>query len=162
MVTHRDATAEDLPRINDIYNHYVTTSTCTYQEEPETIESRRDWFSHHGETLPVIVAEIDGRVAGWGSLSPFRERSAYRYTVENSVYVDEADHRRGVGLMLMEELIARARAIGYRTIVAGIDADQPASIALHTRLGFVPAARLSEVGYKFGRWLDVVYLQLML
>jgi phosphinothricin acetyltransferase len=158
----RDATVEDLRRINEIYNHYVVSSTCTYQEEPETLESRLAWFNHHGPTHPVIVAELGGRVVGWGSLSPFRGRSAYRFTVENSVYVDHAERRRGVGLALMEELIARARSIGYRTIIAGIDADQPGSLALHARLGFEPAARLVEVGYKFGRWLDVVYLQLML
>jgi phosphinothricin acetyltransferase len=162
MVTLRDATPTDLPRINEIYNHYVTGSTCTYQEEPETLESRQAWFAAHGPTLPVIVAEDAGSVVGWGSLSPFRDRSAYRFTVENSVYVDAAAHRRGIGLAIMEELIARARSIGYRTIIAGIDADQPASVALHARLGFEPAARLNQVGFKFGRWLDVIYLQLML
>lgn len=162
MITLREATAADLPRINDIYNHYVITSTCTYQEEPETLEARRAWFDTHGPTHPVIVAEARGRVVGWGSLSRFRERSAYRFTVENSVYVDITEQRRGIGLALMQELIGRARTIGYRTIIAGIDADQPASIALHHRLGFESVARLAAVGYKFGRWLDVVYLQLLL
>lgn len=163
MTIHlRDATPGDLERINEIYNHYTRTSTCTYQETPETAADRLAWFEGHGAQHPVIVAELGGRVVGWGSLSAFRERSAYRFTVENSVYVDVEHHRRGVGLALLEELVARARAIGYRTIIAGIDAEQPASLALHARLGFEPAARLVSVGYKFGRWLDVVYLQLML
>src|SRR5579863_3448608 len=93
--TVRSAKEGDLIAINDIYNHYVLHSTCTYQEEPERIEHRREWFGRHGEKHPVIIAEDGGRVVGWGSLSAFHARSAYRWTVEDSVYVHHEHHRRG-------------------------------------------------------------------
>lgn len=158
----RLAVPSDLLRINDIYNHFVVHSTCTYQEVPETIEDRRAWFDAHGPIHPVTVAERNGQVVGWGSLSPYRTRSAYRYTVENSVYVDHACHRQGIGSLLLEDLIARAREIGHHSILAGVDGSQAGSLALHRRHGFQKVAHLSEVGYKFDRWLDVVYLQLLL
>src|SRR5580698_2909726 len=110
----RVATESDLVAINDIYNYYVPRSTCTYQEQPETMESRRRWFDNHGEKHPVTVAVANGQVIGWGSLSPFRERSAYRYTVENSVYIHHEHHRRGIGALLLEDLIVRSRSLGHR------------------------------------------------
>jgi len=160
-MTLRPATEADLVAINDIYNYYVVNSTATYQTEPATVDERRAWFAGHGERYPVIVAVEDGAVIGWGSLSRFHARAAYGRTVENSVYVDHRHHRRGVGRALSERLIALARELGYRTIVGLIDADQDGSIGLHRALGFEVAGRLREVGYKFGRWLDVVYVQLM-
>src|SRR5690348_15531780 len=104
--TLRAATAADLGAINNIYNYYVLHSTCTYQEEPETLEGRREWFERHGDRHPVIVAEAGGQVLGWGSLSAYHARSAYRHTVENSVYVHHQHHRRGIGSLLLRELIA--------------------------------------------------------
>ena len=157
----RDATAADLPAINAIYNHYVPVSTCTYQTTPETDESRLAWFTGRKPQHPVIVAEIDGTVVAWGSLSAFHKREAYAGSVENSVYVSHTLQRRGIGRIIMEELIRRARASGIHTIVAVISADQEGSIALHQRLGFVETGRLREVGRKFGRVLDVVHMQLM-
>jgi len=158
----RDATPADLPAINDIYNYYVGRSTCTFAEQPETLTDRRAWFEAHGPTLPVIVAESAGEVIAWASLSTFNRRCAYRTTVESSLYVRHDRHRRGVGLHLMEELIRRAGQLGHHTIIAGISADQSASIALHEKLGFEKVAHLREVGYKFGRWLDVIYMQRMI
>ena len=158
----RTAIAQDLEAINDIYNHYVLHSTCTYQEEPEPMEGRRSWFEHHGAQHPVTVAVEAGRVLGWGSLSAYHARSAYRRTVENSVYVRHDCHRRGIGTLLTLDLIDRARASGMRTIIAGIDGEQAASLALHAKLGFEKAGHLKQAGFKFGRWLDVVYMQLML
>jgi len=158
----RPATVDDLERINDIYNHYVLHSTCTYQTEPEAIEGRRAWFDHHGEKHPVTVAEEGGRVVGWGSLSRFHARAAYARTVENSVYVDPLLHRRGIGRLLLADLLDRARALGHHTIIAGIDAEQTASVAIHAAMGFVRVALLNEVGFKFGRWLHVIYMQKML
>jgi phosphinothricin acetyltransferase len=158
-LTIRLARGEDLTSINDIYNYYVRHSTCTYQETPESIESRQAWFERHGPAHPITVVEVDRKVVGWGALSPYHPRSAYRLTVENSVYVDHEHHRRGIGDALLGDLITRARAIGHRTIVAGIDASQDASVAIHVKHGFERVGHLKEVGYKFERWLDVVYMQ---
>lgn len=158
----RDATEADLPAINAIYNHFVLTCTCTYQVEPETEEARRAWFIGRGHRHPVIVAEENGEIVAWGSLSPFHKRAAYAQTVENSVYVSHRHQRRGLGSRVMEALIQRARGSRVHSIVAVISADQDGSIALHRRLGFVDCGRLKEVGCKFGHVLDVVYMQLMI
>jgi L-amino acid N-acyltransferase YncA len=161
-ITLRPATESDLVAINDIYNHYVHHSTCTYQEESEPLDSRRQWFRHHGDQHPIIVAEAGGQVAGWGSLSTYHARSAYGHTVENSVYVHHQHRRRGIGSRLLEELIVRARQFGYRVIIASIDGDQAASIALHAKHHFEKVGHFKQVGFKFNRWLDVIYMELML
>jgi L-amino acid N-acyltransferase len=158
----RCATLEDLPAINDIYNHYVVNSTCTYQEETETMHDRHAWFAAHGPAHPVMVSIEAGEVVGWASLSPYHERAAYRHTVENSVYVAHTHHGRGIGRLLLQDLIDRAKSIGHHTIIAAIDGEQPLSISLHSKLGFKEVGLMREVGFKFGRWLDVYYLQLML
>jgi L-amino acid N-acyltransferase len=159
----RPATESDLIAINDIYNYYVLHSTCTYQEEPEPLDGRRKWFNHHGDKHPVIVAEaVDGQVVGWGSLSAFHDRSAFRRTVENSIYVHHQYRRRGIGSLLLQELIVRARNLGHRVIIAGIDGEQTASFTLHTQFHFEKVGRFRQVGFKFGRWLDVVYMELCL
>ena len=158
----RPATESDLGAINDIYNHYVQHSTCTYQEALETLEARQQWFRHHGDRHPVIAAELNGQVIGWGSLSPYHPRSAYRRTVENSVYVHHQYHRRGIGALILRELIARARCLGHHTIIAGIDAEQTASLALHVRFHFEKIGHFKQVGAKFDRWLDVIYMELIL
>ena len=160
--TLRLATAEDLVAINDIYNHYVLYSTCTYQETPEPLESRKRWFANHGVGHPITVTEMEGRIVGWGSLSAYHARSAYRFTVENSVYIHHEFHRRGSGSIILADLIERAQKIGHRAIIAGIDADQAASVALHAKFNFQTVGRLKQVGFKFGRWLDVIYMELLL
>lgn len=160
--TIRPANESDLVAINDIYNHYVLHSNCTYQEEPELLEDHRKWFAHHDARHPVIVAESDDRVVGWGSLSAFHERSAYRHTVENSVYVHHQYHGHGIGSTLLQELIARARMAGHRAIIAGIDSDQAGSVALHAKFRFQEVGRLKQVGFKSGRWLDVIYMELII
>ena len=160
--TIRLATPADLPAINAIYNHYVLHSTCTYQEEPSTVQERAAWFAAHGPKFPVTVAERDGEVVGWGSLSRFHPRSAYRLTVENSVYVRHDIHRQGIGATLLGDLVERARSAGHHSVLALIDSEQRGSITLHEKFGFVEVARLREVGFKFARWGDVVYLQRML
>jgi phosphinothricin acetyltransferase len=153
----------DLQDINDIYNYYVPRSTCTYQLEPEPIEGRVEWFRQHpADRYPVIVAVLDGVIAGWGSLSPFRPRAAYAPTVEASVYIHHDFHRRGLGRLILEDLIHRARKAGFHSLIGGASADQTASIALQESMGFQKVAHLVEVGLKFGKRLDVVYLQLML
>ena len=161
-VNVRLATAVDLPAINSIYNHFVLHSTCTYQEEPSTAEERAAWFAAHGPKHPVTVAERDGEVVGWGSVSKFHPRSAYRNTVEDSVYVRHDCHRQGIGAALLGDLCERAKAAGHRTMLGLIDLQQRGSVALHEKFGFVEVGRLREVGFKFGRWLDVIYTQRML
>jgi L-amino acid N-acyltransferase YncA len=158
----RPAIEADLAAINDIYNHYVLHSTCTYQEEPEPLDGRRQWYKHHDDKHPVIVAEQNGVVVGWGSLSAYHARSAYRRTVENSVYVHHQYQRRGIGSLLLQELIVRARSLGHHSIIAGIDAEQNASVALHRRFHFEKVGCLKQVGFKFNRWLDVIYMELLL
>jgi phosphinothricin acetyltransferase len=161
-ITIRLATAADLETINEIYNYYVLNSTCTYQTEPETMDARRAWFAAHGERHPITVAEEAGKIVGWGSLSRFHARAAYSRTVENSIYVDPRQHRRGIGRALLTDLIDRARRLGHHTIIAGIDAEQTPSVAIHAALGFEKVALLQEVGFKFDRWLHVIYMQRML
>ena len=170
----RDAIGVDLAAIDAIYNHFVVTSTATFQVEPTTPEERRAWFSAHGPEHPVIVFEEDedssrrgpriaGRhILGWASLNRYHAREAYRRTVENSVFVRHDQHRRGVGRQLMTELLTRAKSLGHHVVLAHIAADQAASVALHRRLGFADVGRLREVGFKFNRWLDVLIMDLVL
>jgi L-amino acid N-acyltransferase YncA len=160
--TIRLATLSDLPAINDIYNHYVLHSTCTYQEEPTTAAEREVWFLSHGPLHPITVADAGAEVLAWASLSPFHTRSAYRRTVENSVYVRHDVQRQGIGMALLVDSVERARTLGHHTIVSLIDREQAASVNIHQRLGFQQVAHLKEVGFKLGHWLDVVYLQKML
>lgn len=156
----RPAVESDLAAINDIYNYYVPLSTCTYQEQPETWSDRLQWFRNHGEKHPVTVALENGQVLGWASLSPFHERSAYRYTVENSLYIHHEHHRRGIGSLLLDDLIRRGRELGHRVIVAAIDGEQSASVAMHKKFDFEKVGHLHRLGFKFGRWLDVIYMEL--
>jgi phosphinothricin acetyltransferase len=174
----REATGVDLAAIDDIYNHYVETSTSTFQEDPTTPEERRVWFAAHGPDHPVLVYEDEelvkasgaprvsrvagGAIAGWASLNRYNPREAYGRTVELSVYVRHGLHRRGVGRALVVALLERARASGHHVVLAQVAADQDASLALHGSLGFREVGRLREVGFKFGRWLDVLMLDLQL
>jgi len=158
----RLATVDDLEAISDIYNYYVLNSTCTYQLETEALEDRRRWFNVRTSVHPVVVAESDGKIVGWGSLSPWNPRAGYAKTVEFSVYVRHDCHRMGLGRLIVVDLIDRAKKLGHHVVLGGASADQTASIALQESLGFERVARLKQVGRKFGRWLDVVYMQLVL
>lgn len=159
----RPATQADCLAINAIYNHHVLAGTATYQEETDTLEQREVWFRLHGAKHPVFVAtDSQGRVIGWASLSPFHARSAYRHTVENSIYLQPEFQRQGIGSALLEKLIEKARSLGHRQIVALISSDQPGSIRLHEKFRFRRVGRLEDVGLKFGRWLSVEYWQFTL
>src|SRR5439155_5794236 len=152
----------DLAAIEGIYNWYIPRSTCTYQEEVEPFENRVRWFAGHDVKHPVTLAlDGGGEIVGWGALSAFRERAAYRHTVENSVYVRHDRQGRGFGSALLADLIARAGALGHHTLIAGIDAEQIASVRLHEKFGFEVCAHMKQVGYKFDRWLDVIFMQRM-
>jgi phosphinothricin acetyltransferase len=153
----RAASEHDLGAINDIYNHYVAHSTATFQERPETPGERAAWFRDRGEAHPVLVAERDGEVVGWASLSPHRARSGYRHTCEVSIYLREDACGAGLGRRLLGELLERGRAAGHHVVLAGTCTEQEASMRLHRALGFEQVALFREVGRKFDRWLDVAY-----
>lgn len=160
--TLRLAVAADRPAIDAIYAHYVRTSTCTFAESVESDDARAAWFEAHGPRHPITVLEADGEVLGWASLSPWKSRSAYRHSVELSIYVRHDSLHRGLGRELMADLIARAESLGYRALIGGVTSEQTASLRLHERFGFESVARFRDVGFKFGRWLDVVYLERLL
>ena len=160
----RDAGEADLPAILAIHNEVVRTSTAIYTEEEATLESRREWLAQRRALgYPVLVAEgADGGVLGYSSFGDFRPWPGYRHTVEHSVYLRADARGQGLGSALVTPLFARAAALGKHVMVAGIDAANPGSIRLHERLGFERAGLLREVGTKFGRWLDLVFMQRLL
>jgi L-amino acid N-acyltransferase len=157
----RPATRDDLSAIHAIYNEAVINTTASYDYETRPFEYRVQWFeAHQKQQLPVFVAmDEQAQVLGWSSLSRYHDRKGYQFTVENSVYV-AAEHRgRGIGTLLMPPLIDSARELGLHAIIAAIDAANESSVRLHVRCGFVTVGRFKEVGYKFGRWLDVIYME---
>lgn len=162
MVQLREADLDDLPSLLAIYNWAVRNTTATLDVEEWTLPQRKEWFYRHGAGYPLLVAEKEGKVIGYGSLSPFHEKAGYGRTVELSVYVDEAHWREGIGKRLVEELVGRAGQLGYHSIMALITGENEASKRLHEGLGFQQAGRLKEVGYKFGRALDVYFYQRIL
>jgi len=156
----RPALREDCPAILAIYNEAVLTTTASYDVEPRTLEHRQAWFDDHtGNAYGIFVAEDRGQVVGWSSLSRFHDRFGFRYTAENSIYV--ASHRRGQGIggLLFPPLLEAARAGKIHSLIAAIDASNAASLRLHARFGFNQVGHFREVGHKFDRWLDVIYLQ---
>lgn len=162
MVELRLATVDDAAALRRIYNHEVENSTVTFDLVPRTLEEQQAWITDREGAHGILVAEIDGEVAGFASLSSYRPKAAYRTTVENSVYVAEEARGAGVGRMLLEGLIELAEARGFHTIVAHIVGGHDASIALHRACGFRAVGTQKEVGRKFGRWLDVLVMQRML
>jgi phosphinothricin acetyltransferase len=159
----RAATEADLPAILAIYNDAVLNTTAIWNDTPADLANRRAWFeARQALSYPVLVGEIGGSVAGYASFGDFRPFEGYRYTVEHSVYVAEAARGRGLATRLVERLIEEARRLDKHVIIGGIAADNIASLALHKRLGFIECARMPEVGRKFGRWLDLVFVQKIL
>lgn len=156
----RDATGADMAAVRTIYAYYVTHSTFSFEEAPPAIDDMRSRLRNiQGLGLPYLVAEIDGEILGYCYAAPFRPRSAYRYTIEDSIYVAPGVGGRGIGTALLSSLIERCRALGYRQMIAVIgDSANQGSIALHRRHGFRQEGVLRGVGYKFGRWVDVVIM----
>lgn len=150
--------------ILDIFNEAIVTSTALYDYKPRPPESMVGWFqAKRAGGFPVIgVEDASGALLGFGSFGTFRGWPAYKYTVEHSVYVHPHRRRQGIGQMLMQELIAAARQRDLHAMIGGIDATNAASIALHERLGFTHTGTLRQVGFKFGRWLDLSFYQLLL
>lgn len=158
----RLATLDDSEAIRAIYNDEVLTSTATFDLVPRSPEAQRDWLRARSGAHAVVVAESSGKVIGFGSLSPYRERPAYSTTVEDSVYVHRDHQGQGVGRALLADLIERGSSHGFHTIMARVVADHEASIRLHSSLAFELVGTEREIGRKFGRWLDVVVMQRML
>jgi L-amino acid N-acyltransferase len=158
----RPAVSDDADQLASILNAQLATSTIEWTEAPHTTTSARQWLDEHER---VLVAEEPDGVVGVAAFGWFRDagkRPGYRYTVENTIHVREDHWRSGVGRALMEALIDEARTTGKHTMVAAVDGANEPSIRFHERLGFIQVARLPDVGAKFGRWLDLVLLQLRL
>ncbi len=163
MITVRPATESDLVQILAIYNDVIINTTAVYDYEPHTLEMRQAWFNTKKEQgLPVFVAEQAGEILGLSSIGPFRNWAAYKYSVENSIYVSASARGKGIGKLLMPPIIEVAKELGMHTIIAGIDAGNEASIQLHRHFGFEEVAYFKQVGWKFDRWLDLKFLQLVL
>jgi phosphinothricin acetyltransferase len=162
-LTIRLASIKDAQGILAIYNDAILNTTAVYSYEPHTIDMRLQWLEdkrHHN--IPVLVAEVDSMVTGFATYGPFRAWAAYQYTIEHSVYVHKAYRQQGIAEKLLWQLIETVKQQPIHTIVAGIDAGNVASIKLHQKLGFTEIGTFKQVGYKFDRWLDLKFMQLIL
>ena len=150
-----------MPAIHSIYAHHVLHGLATFEEEPPSAEElERRFRDVSGRGLPYVIAEVGGVIAGYGYCAPYRPRSAYRYTLEDSIYVRHDMTGRGVGRSLLEELIRRCETLGYRQIIAVIgDSANAGSIGVHAACGFLRVGTLRSAGFKFGRWVDSVFMQ---
>jgi L-amino acid N-acyltransferase len=156
----REATDSDIPELLAIYNEVIATSTAVYSDRLVTLSDREAWWKGRRDLgYPVLVAAGESGVVGFASFGDFRSWPGYRFTVEHSVHVRHDRRGTGVGKSLMTDLIARASALGKHVMVGGVDARNDASLRFHERLGFERVAHFREVGFKFGRWLDLVFLQ---
>jgi L-amino acid N-acyltransferase YncA len=163
MVKIRQATEADLPALLVIYNDIIVNTTAVWHNDPHTLAMRQEWFAIKQEQgFPVFVAEEEEEIVGFSTIGPFRQWIGYRFTVENSVYVASGSRGKGVAKLLMPPLIDAARELKLHAIVAGIEAENEASIALHKKFGFTEVAHFKEVGYKFDKWMDLKFLELML
>lgn len=163
MTTIIPASPSSLPGILAIVNHNILHSTALYDYDVKWQEYINTWYADkQAAGWPVIVAVEDEAVIGYGTYGPFRFKDGYKFTVEHSVYVAEGHSGKGIGGQLLEELIRLATAQGYHTMIGGIDAGNAGSIAFHKKYGFTEAGLLKETGFKFGRWLDLQFMQKML
>ncbi|MGR4975953.1 GNAT family N-acetyltransferase [Pseudomonas sp. LARHCG127] len=165
MTAHvRDAQPADLPAIRDIYNDAVLNTTAIWNEQPVDLGNRQAWFSaRQTQGYPVLVAvDAEDNVLGYASFGDWRPFDGFRHTVEHSVYVCRDQRGKGLGPLLMSALIERARACDKHVMVAAIESGNTASIRLHERIGFVTTGQMPQVGTKFGRWLDLTFMQLVL
>jgi phosphinothricin acetyltransferase len=163
MITVRHATENDLPQILDIYNDIIKNTTAVYYYEPHTLEMRKAWFDERKQLgFPIFVVEEGDVILGMSTIGPFRVPTAYLYSVENTVHVAAHARGKGMGKLLLAPLIEAAKELGMHTIIAGIDASNEVSLRLHKSFGFEEVAHFKEVGFKFERWLDLKFLQLVL
>ena len=157
----RPSTEADLAAVAEVYAHYVRNTTSTFEIEPPAVEElARRRAETVGRGLPHLVAEVEGAVVGYAYAVPYRPRPAYRFTVEDSIYIHPGQTGRGLGRLLLAAVVEACEQAGYRQMVAVIGgSDNAASIGLHASFGFVPAGLMRSVGFKFGRWLDSVLMQ---
>ncbi|WP_309641743.1 N-acetyltransferase family protein [Flavobacterium sp.] len=159
----RKATLEDVPTILAIVNHAILHTTSNYLYEAQSLATQIKWFEDkQAKNFPIIVAIDHEKVIGFGTYGTFREKIGYQYTVEHSVYVAEEYIGKGIGTLLLTELIRLAKSEGYHVMVGGIDAANLDSIAFHKKFGFTESGVLKEVGFKFDQWLDLQFMQLIL
>lgn len=155
----RPAELTDLDAITEIYNEAILKTTATFDLEPQTREERLPWFKEHDARFPILVAECEGRVVGWACLSRWRPRRAYEGTAETSFYVKEDQRGKGIGRQLKQAIIEEARRLGFHTLIAGVAEGNQPSLHLNQSFGFEIVGTFKEVGNKFGKMLDVTYLQ---
>ncbi|MCB1496498.1 MAG: N-acetyltransferase [Bauldia sp.] len=156
----RAADEDDLPAILAIYNDAVANTTAIWNDATVDLDNRRAWLAtRRAQDYPVLVAVVADEVVGYGSFGDFRAFEGYRFTVEHSIYVAEGARRRGIATALLTALIERAAVLGKHVMIGAIAADNEASLRLHEAHGFVETGRMPEVGTKFGRWLDLVFMQ---
>lgn len=159
VIELRDATEADLPEILAITNDAIATSEAIWATSPRTLEERRDWMTdRQAKNFPVVVAVEGDTILGFASYGPFRAYEGYARTVEHSVYVSRQAQRRGIGRLLLEEMVRHAEKSGMHVLIGAITASNTASIALHRAAGFSESSPLPEMGRKFGRWLDLVFM----
>jgi L-amino acid N-acyltransferase YncA len=158
----RDATSHDLPALTAIYKHAVEHTTATMDTSTPTLESQAEWFRHHDERHPVMVAELNGEVVGWASISAWSDRGGYRDTAEASVYVTPERRGQGIGKTLIKELVKRASLIGLHVLLARVATTNQTSLNMARSIGFEDVGTMREVGYKFGKPVDVQLLEMLL
>lgn len=159
----RPATVADLPKILEIVNHAILNTTAIYDYDSRNLEQQRTWFDEkQSSQFPIIVAEYNKEVMGFGTFGPFRIKIGYRFTVEHSVYVSEKYVGKGIGKLILQRLIELAKENKFHTMIGVIDASNSGSIEFHKKFGFIETGLLKEVGYKFDKWLDVCLMQLLL
>jgi phosphinothricin acetyltransferase len=158
----RPATPADVDAITEIYNEAILTTTATFDLEPKTREDRLAWFEAHGPRHPILAAELDEEVVGWACLNPWNPRGAYKDTAETSFYVKQSHRGQDIGRKLKQAIIEEAVRLGYRSLIAGVAEGSDASLHLNQSFGFEVVGTFKDVGEKFGKLLDVTYLQLIL
>jgi phosphinothricin acetyltransferase len=158
----RPAADGDAATIAEIYNEAVRTTVATFDTEPRTLDAQRAWLHEHDRRHPVVVAEVSGQVVGWASLSPWSDRRAYEGTAEVSFYVRSEDRGRGIGRQLLEEVVGAGQRLGFHVLLSRIADGNAVSVHLHEMSGFHTVGVMREVGFKFGRWIDVHLMERLL
>jgi L-amino acid N-acyltransferase len=161
LIHIRDAVIEDLSAMLEIYNDAIRNLTATFDLVEHSLEQRKVWFEQHGGKFPLIVAILEEEVVGYCCLSSYRNKPAYARSTELSIYISNKQRGKGIGTLLMKEIIERAKQLDYHTMIGGITSGNAASVKLHEKFGFTFVGRFQEVGFKFGEWQHVDFYQLL-